>query len=347
MPQPGKRPGQGEGLDPAVPDVDDAAMRRYLFTAMGVVALLYLAPFFLGRLRLWDRWNPDFFARPLNYAFSTAGENADVVLFGDSTAVLGVDPSQITRALGVKALNLVNIRPSLMVNDDLSLRRYLGANRPPRLIVFYFAPWDFDYGHDDPGAQPAFEGEELLLRRGTGRDILAFLRRYPMEGVLFPLRFYASAATSVLHPIPHPNQEAQLAATRGHVDDQDTTVLSRPCTFPQALIDRVRFDWVRSLGQKYASPQTRVLFYVAPVPSCGNAAALLSLPYSQLPAAPPRLLPPEFFSSNIPRAHPRAIAVPEATRNLIDAVRPLLGDGAPAGVATPAVNPPVGPAPKR
>jgi len=299
-------------------------MRRYLFTTVGMLALLYVVPFFLGRLELYDRWNPYFLARPLNYAFKTAGENADVVLFGDSTAVIGVDPSQMSRALGVKVLDLVNTQPSLLVNDDLTLRRYLSANRPPRLIVFYFAPWDFDYGNTDFSSRPVFEGEQVLLRWGTSRDIVTFLLRHPTEGASFPLRFYASALESTLHWVPHSGQEEHLAATHGHVDDRNPAVLTSSCVFPQELIDRVRFDWVRSLGQRYASSETQVLSYVAPVPSCGNLSAVLGQPYDRLPAAPPRVLPPEYFSSEI-TVHPRAIAVPEVTRNLIEAVRPLVG----------------------
>ncbi len=315
--------GPGDGVRAVARE--GAGMRRYLLTVAGVVGVLYLLPFLVGRTEAWDRWNPYFYARPLNYAFETAGEDADVVVFGDSTAVLGVDPRQMSEALGVKVLNLVNSLPSLLVNDDLTLRRYLGRNRPPKVIVFYFAPWDFDYGHTDFSARPVFEGEEVLLRWGTAGEMLAFARRRPLEVVRFPLRFYSLAVDYTVHRTSHAGQEAELVATRGHVDNPDPTVLERPCRFPQELLDRVRFDWVRSLGARYARPGTRVLFYVAPVPACGNAGELLRLPFGELPAAAPRLLPPEDFASRVAFVHPRPVAVEEATRGLIEAVRPVLG----------------------
>jgi len=299
-------------------------MLPYLLTAAAVMALLYVMPFFLNRTAFYDRVNPSFYARPLNYAFDTAGQNADVVIFGDSTALLGVDPSQMSSALGVKVLNLVNTQPTLVVNDDMTLRHYLKENRPPKLLVFYFAPWDFDYGHNDFNSRPTYEGEELLLRRGTGEEMRAFARRHPQEVILFPLKFYETEWQLMLHRRPRANQEAQLIATRGHVDNIESTMLRAPCWFPRFLIDNVRFSWVHDLGERYRSPETQVLFYVAPVPACENVSQVLERPYDQLPARPPKPLPPEFFISDVRFIHPRPPAVSQITRDLVDAVRPVL-----------------------
>ena len=177
-------------------------MIRYLLTVFGVMGFLYAAPFFLVRSGVYDRINPSFYARPLNYAFTTPIHDADVVLFGDSTALLGIDPSQMASSLGVKVVNLVNTQPSLVVNDDLTLRRYLASNQPPKLIVFYFAPWDFDYGHTDFNARPTYEGQELLLRQGTRDELLAFAKKHSEDAGIFPLRFWATASELMLHRVP-------------------------------------------------------------------------------------------------------------------------------------------------
>ena len=302
----------------------DAAMLRYLLVTLGAMLLLYATPFVLVRTGLYDGVNPSVFARPLNYAFATGVKDADVVLFGDSTALLGVDPSQMASALGVRAVNLSNTQPGLVVNDDMALRRYLAANRPPKVIVFYFAAWDFDYGHTDFNARPTYEGQESLLRQGTASEMAAFARRHPLEAGIFPLKFYATALEMALHRVPHRTQNAQLAATHGHMDNTDTAALQNNCSFPPFLLNAIRFDWVRSLGARYATPETRVLFYVAPVPTCTNVSSVISRPYGELPAAPPAQVPPQFFSNDVRYVHPLPFAVPELTRKLTDAVRPLL-----------------------
>jgi len=310
---------------------------RYLLTVCGVMALLYIAPFFLARSAVYGRVNPSFFAKPLNYAFETAGQNADVVIFGDSTALLGIDPSQMSSALGVKVLNVVNTQPSLVVNNDMSLRYYLRSNRPPKLIVFYFAPWDFDYGNNDFNSWPTYEGEELLLRHGSSREIGEFVRRHPREVILFPLKFYITAWEFTLHRVPKPRQAEQLRATGGHIDGTDPSILRTPCHFPQYLIDHIRFSWVHDLGERYRSPGTQVLFYVASVPECDNVADVLARPYGELPAAPPKTIAPQFFTKDVRVIHPRPEVVPVLTRNLTAAVRPLLAPGSATGSASGSV----------
>jgi hypothetical protein len=305
-------------------------MGAYLLKVLGVLAVLYVIPFCLARSSFYDRWNPSFFARPLNYAFTTAGENADVVIFGDSTALFGVNPSLISSALGVKALNLVNTQPSLVVNDDMSLQRYLAGNRPPKLIVFYFAPWDFDYGHLNFESRPVYEGEELLVRQGTPRQLLAFLIHHPSHAISFPTRFYATAWELARHPAPHSTQDAQLRETKGYIDNIDPTTMKPSCNYPQLLIDNVRFGWVRSLGERYKSSQTQVLFYVAPVSACINSSSVINMPYDQLPAAPPRPAPPEFFAEDVRYIHPHPFAVPVLSGYLTDAIRPLLAGAKPS-----------------
>jgi hypothetical protein len=303
---------------------NDAGMALYLVKVCVVMVLLYVAPFVIARSDFYEHRNLSFYSRPLSYAYHTAGENADVVLFGDSTALLGIDPGQMSRDLGMKVLNLPNTHGSLIVNNDMALRHYLRGNRPPKLIVFYFAPWDFDYGHVPIEATPVYEGEELLMRQGNAKQILSFVGEHPFEGILFPLRFYEDSFQFGMHKVSHQGQEQRLQETRGHIDNTDFTVLPDPCTFPPLLLENVRFDWVKSLGDSYVSPETRILYFVAPVPACTNISALLNNRYERLPAALPVTLPPETFVRDIRYIHPHPDAVAQITRNLADAVRAAL-----------------------
>lgn len=310
--------------DPPPSEFAGGDMQRYLFVLSGVLLLLYVFPFWIVRTDFYEKHNLSFYARPLNYAFNTAGTNADVVIFGDSTALLGINPSQISSRLGVKVLNLVNTQPSLIVNNDLSLRRYLSANRAPKLLVFYFAPWDFDYGHARFDARPVYEGEELLARQGTAGEIITFLAKHPIDGIVFPLRFYASAWQLTLHKVSHPNQDAQLSTTLGHVANFDATALPDSCHYPKLLVDNIHFAWVKALGESYSTPRTKVLFYAAPVPACDNVSEVANRPYAQIPAEPPREVPPGYFSNDIRYIHPLPAAVPELSDQLAGAIRSSL-----------------------
>ncbi len=308
-------------MEPLTPIEARRAMTRYLLTVLLVVSVLYLVPLALVRTEFYAHRSLSYYSRPLNYAFQTPVKDADVILFGDSTVLLGINPSQMSSDLGVTVLNLPNTHGSLMVNDDLPLRRYLSHNRPPKLIVFYLAPWDFDYGHTSFEAIPVFEGEEVLAAQGTFKEIASFAAKHPADAALFSLRFYADSWEFLMHKVSHAGQEETLASTHGHIENTDPSVLASPCTFPPVLLDNIRFEWVKALGEKYTSPQTRVLYFVAPVPSCTNVSVLLNHRYDALPAALPVLLPPETFVRDIRYIHPHPDAVPQITRNLSDSVR--------------------------
>ncbi len=301
-----------------------SAMARYDVQVCALLLVLYVIPFFVARSAIYEKWNLSYYSRPLNYAYETPVKDADVIVFGDSTAMFGIDPSQMQKALGMTVLNLPNTHGSLMINNDLPLERYLARNKPPKLIVFYFAPWDFNYGNVSLEAMHVFEGEELLARQGTGREVLAFLMKKPVEVLLFPLRFYADSLQFLSHRVSHAGQEEMLARTHGTIENVDVTVLASPCQFPPLLLDNIQFPWVKALGEKYRKAGTDVVFFVAPVPACTNISEVMNHDYGSLPAKAPVVLPVGEFVRDIRYIHPHKEDVPMLTENLLAAVRPRL-----------------------
>jgi hypothetical protein len=301
----------------------------YLWTLGVLFLLLYCAPLCLVRSAGFEQWNASPYTSPLNFSFETAGQDADVVLFGDSTLLHGIDPSQMSAALGVKVLNLPSTVATLRVVDDMALRRYMQANRPPRLIVFYFAPWDFDYSHSTY-PMSTYAGLELLAHRGTGKEILTYVKDHPLDSLQFPFQFYyANRRVMTILKHPYSSIELEVARTQGHFANPVQTRLSADCEFPAAAMDDLRFDSVKAMSQQYQTPQTKILYFVAPVPSCSNAPSILNRSYRALPAAPPKEMPAAMFSTEALILHPMAASVPAVTQNLIDAVRPLVTEAKP------------------
>jgi hypothetical protein len=298
---------------------------RYLLTTGIVLLILYSVPLYLVRRTDFDRISTLTYSLPLNYAFQMKGQNADVVLFGDSTVTHGIDPSQMSRELGVKVVNLPNTGATLRVMNDLSLQRYLAGNRPPRLIVFYFAPWDADYLHQE-WPLGTYEGLEVLAHQGTPVQIFAYVKTHPTESLQFPFEFYLANEPSG-PSLKKPNLTAgeEVVRTQGHFTNPSSRPVSADCEFPPALTDNLRFDSEKALGAKYATAQTKVLFVMAPVPECRNASAVVDRSYSALPAAPPLELPRDMFSGLVLYLHPAPSAVPAITEDLVKLVRPVLG----------------------
>ncbi len=81
--------------------------------------------------------------RPLwhatDYRFAGEMRNCDVVIFGDSTGMLGVDSRLIEDRTGWKTCNFAMPYMVTSVFGTSLLNRYLARNKAPRFIVFHFS----------------------------------------------------------------------------------------------------------------------------------------------------------------------------------------------------------------
>ena len=302
--------------------------RYYLVVLFLLPGLLYLCPFAAVRLSSYGHWTGVLDFPNLDYAFKNSGQNADIIIYGDSSAKTGIDPRQMSAALNASVLNLPTSLSTLLVDNDFPLRVYLKTNRPPKLIVFYFAPWNFDYGNDDFHNKPLYNGMEMLMRHGTPGEISPFVRAHPLAAFQFPLMFYsANINPNALNRETFYKQERQVVATGGHVDVDPYNVLhyAPTCVIPPELIDKIRSNWVNRMSEKFSTAQTRVMLFAAPVPACTNAKAAIARASARLPGPSPKEMPAPFFVDDNFYTHLYAAGVPQATRSLVEAVRPHLG----------------------
>ncbi len=308
-----------------VPARQPQGFLRFFFWLFVLPAIFYLSAIPVVRLPSYERWGPSHYGPALDFAYTTQGQNADVVVFGDSSAFLGIDPRLVNRQLGVKSLVLPNTAGSLPVLRDQALEFYLAHNTRPRLIVMYFTAWDLDF--DTSASTHLFEGEEMLLRHDSPRQIAEFALHHPLEFAAFPLRSYSSLGPGVLKPLLRgDNRAQQAAAALGHADDSENyPPLDQRCTIPSQLIARDRAATVRALAAKYQSRGYEVAVYLAPVPDCTNASAFANRGYDGLAIAPPATLQASAFLDDGLYAHMEPASVSEASRLFADAIAKKLG----------------------
>jgi hypothetical protein len=307
---------------------DRAARARslpYLRALCWTFVLLYLLPWCLIRWPELERWLPSVYGPTLDYAYATAGLNADVLLVGDSSLILGIDPSRMARELHLKVIALPNTIGSLRADGEMSLQRYLHANRAPRLIVLYVNPWNLDYSHIDDGIS-FYEGEEMMLRHGHWKDIEGWARQHPFGLLKFPFTFYVANLESAIFSWKdhrHPIEETR--STGGHYDAlYKVAPYDLPCTMPKAKTREIPMDSAREFLEEYTRPGTKTMVFNAPVPSCQGAGLLTGRSYAAVGAAPPKLMSAHDFKGDPFYAHPEPSGVPQATDNLTDAVREAL-----------------------
>jgi hypothetical protein len=315
----------------------------YLTVVCGLTLVLWLLPIGLLRMPAWERWDQTYFGPLLDSPFTASGIDADIVVFGDSSAIYGFDPHAVATALGLRVLNLPSSVANLQINGDRGLQSYLHRNKPPRLIVFYLTPWDLDYEHIPPNPG-RYEAEEILLRHGSAVQILRFAATHRRDALWFPIRFYhVHHPSAVLHGVLHPNRQS-LAATMGHESLLEAG-MPAACTLPVEFLDDARSTTSASrLLARYKTANTRTIVYVAPVPACDNAAPLHH-PYPELAAAAPLLLPPPSFVDGGHDSHIQAAALPVTTRAFIDAIPPVLNAHALSTLSTTEQSIPISNAP--
>ena len=110
---------------------------RYLWRVLLFPALLYPWAFLLVCLPSYEHWSASQWGPMLEYPYDSRA-NADIVIFGDSSAFFGIDPRLVNAQLGVRSVVLPDTVGSIPVTGDKPLQAYLAHNRKPRLIVFYF-----------------------------------------------------------------------------------------------------------------------------------------------------------------------------------------------------------------
>lgn len=289
-------------------------LARYLFLIFLVPLLFYPLPFFLATSASYEQWSTSQWGPMLEYAYDTAPKNADVVIFGDSSAFIGIDPKLLNATLGVRSLVLPDTIGSIPVTGDAPLRTYLAHNRPPRLLVLYFSAWNLDFAHIAQVRQ--FEGEEMMLRHERWPTIAHFAVGHPLEMLRFPFRLYSTFGPKMIAAALHGvNREQTTANSLGHADFNDAHFgpLLPGCTLPADLLSQTGTASVADLLHRYSTPHTRVVVYVAPIPACHGSAQAATRSYPAVGAAPPVVLPAQDFVGDVYYAHAMPAAVPAVT----------------------------------
>jgi hypothetical protein len=232
-----------------------------------------------------------------------------------------VDTAQLSRQLGLKAINLPATIGSLPIMGDRTLRNYLAHNRPPQLIVFYFAPWHLDFLTSDNAFQ--YEGIEQVLRHGSAVEAIQMAWRRPMQIASFPLRFYA--APSRLTHFYRAEEYIPVEVIGGHTPYRHKQPLGAGCVFPPFLPPQPKTASTQALVRDFTTPHTRTLVYLSPLPDCEGATEILAHRYAGIDTEPPVVLPRENFAYDGLFLHVRAESTVVSTDLLERAIRESLG----------------------
>jgi hypothetical protein len=201
----------------------------------------------------------------LGYGATLHGADCAVVIYGDSSAMVGVNPKIIQARTGLSACNIAEFEGMTILNGTMVLDRYLAQNKRPRYLIFLYTPEDYD-----PGSQRRtvgmFEATTWRMRQGNKLAGVVALMRYPDEffgwteqGLRLAVERSRTPEASAAVQNFRTARDGQLPL-EGPVMTQCESIV-RPKSVPDVA-------WMDGLKTQYGVDGTTVLLDATPLPPC-------------------------------------------------------------------------------
>ncbi len=214
--------------------------------------------------------------------FDMRERDCDVLIFGDSTAMTGIDPDLLASLTGFRVCNIAVTNAVLAVTGTLTLDRFLGVNAKPRILLFQLAPDGFEPSRDTWHRTIYAEGMLEALRHGDPRTSRLLLLSHPRESIAFAGYAVGFGAWYVLrqawfHIAHRQLEEDSILVRNGFFTPPGParTFCTPPDSrvFPDQQSSRFSRDLISGFQHRYAGQAAIVLVNVAPIPACdGNLA---------------------------------------------------------------------------
>lgn len=287
-------------IESSVPGASQGPRRfaLYLLIVMLIPLLAFLSIFPIARTGFFIRTSKRNFWHAMEYQFADRPEQCDVVIYGDSTALMGADPNIIQARTGLKTCNFAITYLGLATTGNLALDHYLAIHPAPRFIVLEVLP-----SHLRP---PALDDESGIIdgfliadRKLPPLQAAKLFLSHPKNSFYFAAQLWRQLISFTPSTSPdfseatYRNDIASLAAHHGFFGTQhaggntDCFYQFQQVSFSQKYVASYR---------KYEKDGTRVLIWPSPVRHCDIHLDDYRVGTAFLRVPPPLLLDDEAFA---------------------------------------------------
>lgn len=198
----------------------------------------------------------------MGYGLKLHHANCEVVLYGDSSALIGLDPETVQRATGLSVCNVADYAGMLRLSGTMVLDRYLANNSRPKYLVILLSPDGFAplWRHDGN-----YEAVLMRIREKPDLGLLLAVFRHG-EDILSAIG--VSGRFAITDLLRRPLTEAtfhEREATHGRFPDPEPPLKACPSDIRR---NPPNLKWVNDLRDHYSTGGTYVLLDVVPVPAC-------------------------------------------------------------------------------
>lgn len=210
----------------------------------------------------------------IGYGTRAIGQNCDVLLYGDSTALVGLDPSVIRSKTGLTACNIAESKLVMdLVGVNYPLDEYLAHNRPPEFLITAWAPGDFDLERP-PSFDYSADGYLYAFQYDRGSWLWRGMIRHPKDSLSFLVWVQGSILKHFLEKIiPGRSTESDERSLR----DSRNGLWHEPVSAQDACVDfplppvASRAENAASVArfrQRYAGRTQHLVIDVTPIADC-------------------------------------------------------------------------------
>lgn len=261
--------------------------QRWTYSALLLLLPILAIPAFirLGASDFFLKHGASIWVQSNDAIFDMRNRSCDVLVFGDSTAMTGIDPDVVERNTGFKTCNVAVTNSVLTVTHTLTLDRYLAHNAKPKVLLIQLSPDGFEPESNSWRQTVYAEGLLEQLRHGDPAETRHLLLAHPQESVAFAGYVAGFTMYSLI-------KDAWFNVTHQRPEEDTVTIRngfftppappSTSCELGATFSDpRAGGSYPRVLvgdyRSEFASRAGIVLVNVAPIPSCDvNLAAFSS-----------------------------------------------------------------------
>ena len=248
------------------PEVSRLRLWVYLVPIMSVPILIFVAAILVIPSDWFAERSGDTFLPALGYGADLRNMNCAVAVYGDSSALIGVNPGVIEKRTGLKTCNIAEVQGVTVVNGTMVVDDFLKHNPPPQYLVFLYAPENYapQTRRGDPEV-PAFEGITYRFKRHGNLSSLIVLMKHPDELFSWVIHGTRMAITGIFTK-PFPSEVKQR---RSRSQGQGFLNFSaiKQCSY-RSLARQPDVEFMRGLRSRYSNSSTTVLVDSMELPEC-------------------------------------------------------------------------------